>query len=165
MARGDVERIYRASRKIVEAQNPPNVSQRIRSLQTMIGDDDQLHPTALWGAVPHQVLTFFSATTFAVADNIAEEHLAPWGGMLSAVYVRAKLGPTGSMAIARVRKNGVSWFTVNIPTGTQQVIIGQSLPFAALDLFQLDITQRGSTVAGQGITLHLIVKPDIRENL
>jgi hypothetical protein len=77
-------------------------------------------------------------------------------GVLNTVTIRVGTAPTGAALNVTVKRNGVSVATPTIAaSGTSGSVTGLNIAVAAGDVFTVDITQVGSTVAGSDLAVDL----------
>jgi len=121
--------------------------------------------------IPNAVPPQFDKVTFvicneadcAVASDVTNHWIAAASGTFRECFATAKIAPTGASLIMRINLNGVNIFSSNltIPAGSTAVI--STTAFSATntvvqeDLLTIDITQIGSVVAGQTVTVMCIV--------
>jgi len=97
--------------------------------------------------------------TYSIAGLLAVRlGTLPWDpvlpGTLSLVQVAVGGPPTGSALVVRVMKNGLTYATVTVAVGQQEVtVVPTPAAFLASDRFTIDITSVGSTTPGADLVV------------
>jgi hypothetical protein len=102
--------------------------------------------TAGWG--------FCATAVCTITDAIANPYIATSTRTLGFCYIASGTAPTGANLIIQVKKNGVNSFTVTQTAGstyTKSSSVGIGL--VESDVLTAAITQVGSTIPGQNVTL------------
>lgn len=108
-------------------------------------------------------------TPATVGANKTNEVVVPRSGTIVKAFARAKTAPTGADLIFDINKNGVSIWATNQANrlkivagangGTQMAFDTTSVSEG--DVLSIDIDQVGSVVAGQDITVELLMRLNI----
>lgn len=118
----------------------------------------------------YKVIAFAVGGVLTVLNNAAPYVRSPVAGTIEQIVLDAVVGPTGADLVVEVNKNGTQIAVVRIPVGADTGMLHASAvtntTVAEMDRFNADITQVGSSVAGETLTVsvRLRVKPIVQHN-
>ena len=148
--------------QIIEvAENSFQLVQDIGSVEIISGGTQGPPGTGITGA------TFLLGTTIevTVGNNLTNVLIVPGPGTITKAVAYAKVGPTGADLIFDIEKNGTSIWNSN-PSNRLKIVAGQNSGLTSSfsintvafgDLLTINIDQVGSILAGQFITVELII--------
>jgi hypothetical protein len=98
-----------------------------------------------------------------VASDVTPHYLVPFAGVPTGLTVAAKTAPTGADLIFDIWKNGTSIFSAPVhlaagATQTSTTAFASDVTFAVSDLLTFNVNQVGSTMAGQDLTVQLVIQ-------
>lgn len=103
----------------------------------------------------------------SIGNDLSPHHIVAVPGSFQSAYINAKTGPTGTDLIVDLQLwNGASWASIFggtklvLAAGSASTDVGTQTTFAAVsaavgNLIRVDVTQVGSTFAGQDISVML----------
>lgn len=151
------EQLARSFRGVAAAVIDDETADQQRRVRSAITADGRVHRRALPIAVK-ATLDWYITGTLTVSSNQSAELRMPVLGRLERVDVRVKTAPTGSSATIRIRRNDVILVRAIIPAGQTTggiVIPPESSGTEAGDIYTVDISQIGATIAGANLTATL----------
>lgn len=151
------QELARAFRGVAAALIDDETADQQRRVRSAITSDGRVHKRAL-PLVVKATLDWYVSGTLTVSSNQSAELRMPVLGRLERFDVRVKTAPTGSSATIRLRRNGVILVRAVIPAGQTSggLVIGPDTNGTeAGDIYTIDVSQIGATIAGANLTATL----------
>ncbi len=151
------EQLARSFRGVAAAVIDDETADHQRRVRQAITADGRVHRRALPIALKG-TLDWYVSGTLTVSSNQGAELRMPVLGRLERFDVRVKTAPTGTSATIRLRRNGVILVRAVISAGQTSggIAIGPDTNGTeAGDIYTVDISQIGGTVAGANLTATL----------